>query len=67
MKHIITDTIESYVYNIGETAAIFGSYERLNKNLASIVDVKNHFEIWNCPLIVREGKYTYKNGEYVRQ
>lgn len=66
MKPIITDIRTSFVYYIKGTNDIFGSYNELNQPLASIEDVKVHSEIWDCPLITKEGKYSFKDGNYLR-
>lgn len=64
MKQVITDSRTSFVYYIKGTNDIFGSWKELNQPLASIEEVKNHGEIWDCPLIVKEGKFAYKEGKY---
>lgn len=63
MKHVIKDSIPSFVYKQG--SSIYSTYTKLDRQLASIEDVKKHHELWDCPLVVQEGNYEYCNGEYV--
>jgi hypothetical protein len=66
VKKTITDYKISFVY-YSIDGSIFGSYKELNKPLASIEDVKNHYEIWNCPIVVKEGNFEYLNGVYSKK
>lgn len=66
MKQVITDNRTSFVYYINGTNEIFGSWKELNQPLASIEEVKNHRDIWDYPLIVKEGKFAFKEGHYVK-
>lgn len=68
MKPIITDWRTSYVHYIlgNKENGIFGTWQRINKPLASIKDIENHHEIWDCPLVVQEGEFRYQDGEYVK-
>ena len=54
VKKIINDDLLSYVYYT-LSGSVFGTYYKLNKELASIEDVRNHWEIWDCHMIVKEG------------
>jgi hypothetical protein len=66
MKPVLTDSNVVYVYYINGTKDIFGTYHKLNRELASINDVINHREIWDCPLVVKEGNFKYEDG-YIRR
>ena len=66
MKEIITDSKTCYVHYIANTRDIYGTYLEINKPLASIEDVINHHEIWNCPLVVREGLFKFNGKEYFK-
>lgn len=67
-KVVVKDDRLVYVYytNNKKEHGIVGSWNRYGRSLASIEDVKNHWEIWDCPLRVAEGFYSYKDGEYVK-
>ena len=68
MKPVIKDAIMSYVYYIKGTdnKRIFGCYNRLDQEFASIRDVENHHEIWDGPLMVKEGVFRLENGQYTK-
>lgn len=66
MKRIIKDSREVFVHRNEKGDYIYGTWTKSSDPLASIKDIKNHDEIWDSPLFVKEGKFIYSNGEYVK-
>jgi hypothetical protein len=65
-KITMKDDRTNYVYYIQNTSDIFGTYCKLEKPLASIEDIKNHYEIWDAPLVVKEGLFRFGGTGYIK-